>query len=126
MAKQWPGTQSDTYQNTSNTKPQPAPCDGRQFAENPYDFDSPENYDTPNYGRFNQETVNSEFHSESSTAGEGAFGDRQFASNRADLQSTGYGNNMGLNEIPYGSGAAFNRADVVAVDVSRADRGRDS
>src|SRR6516225_2739425 len=124
MPKQWPGTQSDSYQNTSNMKPIPAPCDGRQFADNPYTFDSPDNYDTPRWDRFGQETVASDFHSESATPGEGASGDRQFASNRADLQSTGYGNNYGLNEIPYGQGAAFNRADSVTVDVSRADRGK--
>jgi hypothetical protein len=126
MPKQWPGTQSDTYQNTSNMKPIPAPCDGRHFADNPYTFDSPENYDTPKFGQFNQETVNSEFHSESATAGEGQFGNRQYASNRTDLQSTGYGSNYGLNEIPYGTGSAFDTAQSAWVDNSRADRGKDS
>jgi hypothetical protein len=105
-------------------KPEAPDCNGRQFADNPYTFDSPDNYDTPRFDRFNQQTVSSDFHSESATPGEGEWGDRQFASNRADVQSTGYGNNYGLNEIPYGQGAAFTMADSVTVDVSRADRGK--
>ena len=50
---------------------------------------------------------------------------RQFASNSADLQSTGYGRNEGLNVIEYGQGPAFNMAETVIVDVSKADRGKD-
>ena len=56
----------------------------------------------------------------------GQFGDRQFASNSQDLQGTGYGKNEGLNIIEYGQGAAFNTVEKVVVDVSRADRGRES
>ena len=60
------------------------------------------------------------------TAGMGAPGDRQFASNSQDVQSTGYGKNLGLNVIEHGTGAAFNNAEKVVVDVSRADRGNES
>jgi hypothetical protein len=56
----------------------------------------------------------------------GMAGDRQFASNSQDVQSTGYGKNMGLNVIEYGQGAAFGTAEKVSVDTSRADRGNDS
>jgi hypothetical protein len=126
MAKKWPGTQTDSYQNTSNMKPQPSPCDGNQFAEVLYPFDANDGYDTPRFDKFNQETVNSEFHSESATPGEGQYGNMQFASNSQDIQSTGYGKNLGLNEIPYGTGAAFERADTVYVDNGRADRGKDA
>jgi hypothetical protein len=58
------------------------------------------------------------------TPGTGMSGDRQFASNKSDLQSTGEGNNMGLNEIPYGQGAAFRPAETVYVAVDRSDRGK--
>ena len=43
-----------------------------------------------------------------------------------DINSTGYGNQYGINEIPYGQGAAFERSTVITVDTSRADRGSDS
>ena len=65
-------------------------------------------------------------HLRNATAEMGQFGDRQFASNSQDLQGTGYGKNEGLNIIEYGQGAAFNTVEKVVVDVSRADRGRES
>ena len=75
--------------------------------------------------RWNNVLVNDErgYHREG-TPGMGAAGDRQFASNRSDLQSTGYGNNEGINEIPYGQGAAFNKSETIYVAVDRSDRGK--
>jgi hypothetical protein len=56
----------------------------------------------------------------------GCPGTAKFASNKADLQSTGYGKNMGSNVIEYDQSAAFNRSESTVVDVSRADRGSES
>lgn len=76
--KNWPGTQqSDTYQNTSDMKPVQPPREGMQFAQETDYFDV----------RFNNKWNNplvtdNQFNHESATAGEGQFGDRQFASNR--------------------------------------------
>ena len=119
MPKQWPGTQSEQFQNTSDMKPIPAPCDGKQFADNPYTFDAPENYDTPRFDRFNNETVNSNFHSESATASQGTFGGRQYSDFQKADGYSGYG-----VEIPHGTSAAFNRAETVFVAVDRSDRGK--
>ena len=125
----WPGTETPTYSNTSNMKPQAPDCDlssQHQFNDNEsaasFGTDS---YYEPSFDRWNNVVVNDErgYHREA-TAGVSTAGDRQFSSNRVDLQSTGYGNNMGLNEIPYGTGAAFERATTVYVGVDRADRGK--
>ena len=129
--KKWPGTQSPTYTNTSDMKPQRPNCDAasqHQFndAESAGSFGTDPYYE-PSFDRWNNVVVNDErgYHREG-TPGMGTSGDRQFASNKADLQSTGYGNQDGINEIPYGTGAAFNRATTVYVAVDRADRGQDS
>ena len=121
MPKQWPGTQSEQFQNTSGMKPVSPPCDGNQFAEVVYDFDAPDGYDTPRFDAYNQVTVNSNFHSESATAGMGQWGGRQYSDFQKADGYSGYG-----VEIPWGQGAAFNQAETVYVAVDRADRGRDS
>jgi len=130
--KKFPGTQTDTYSYDHKTMPvdQP-PCD-RPDQHEFNDNESASQLGTDSYyetarDKWGNEYVpdDREYHREA-TAGQSSVGNRQFASNSQDLQSTGYGNNMGLNEIPYGTGAGFARADVVTVDVSRADRGRDS
>ena len=119
MPKQWPGTQSDTFQNTSNMKPVSPPCDGNQFAEVVYDFDAPDGYDTPRFDRFNQVTVNGDYHSENATGGTGQWGSRQYSDFQTADGYSGYG-----VEIPYDQTAAFNKATTVYVAVDRADRGR--
>jgi hypothetical protein len=53
-----------------------------------------------------------------------ALGDRKFASNAADLQSTGYGKNQGLNVIEYVKTPPSSQS--IDVDTSRADRGREA
>lgn len=126
--KNWPGTQTPTYTDDRKQKPQAPDCDlssQHQFNDNEsaasFGTDS---YYEPSFDRWNNVVVNDERgHHREGTPGVGMSGDRQFASNRSDIQSTGYGNNMGLNEIPYGTGAGFNRATTVYVAVDRADRG---
>jgi hypothetical protein len=115
------GTQADTYSNTSNMKPVEPTYEGGHYADSPYE--EPFNL---RWDRFNNELNNIRPSHETATAGEGTFGNRQHSSNSADIQSTGYGSNYGLNEIPYATGSAFDRGDSVTVDVSRADRGKDS
>jgi hypothetical protein len=123
------GTQSDTYSNTSNMKPVRPPCDltsQKQFSDNESAGQlGTDNYYEPQPDKWNNWVVpeDREYHREG-TPGGGMSGDRQFASNRSDIQSTGYGNNMGLNEIPYGQGAAFRPAETVFVAVDRSDRGK--
>jgi hypothetical protein len=102
-------------------QPQP-PCD----LPSQHQFEDITEYIEVKNDRWNNETPVDWTNHRDATAGMGQYGDRQFASNSTDLNSTGYGNNIGLNVIEYGQGAAFNRAEQVAVDVSRADRGRES
>jgi hypothetical protein len=127
--KNWPGTQTPTYSDDRKQKPQAPDCDlssQHQFNDNEsaatFGTDS---YYEPSFDRWNNVVVNDERdHHRDGTPGMGAYGDRQFASNKADLQSTGEGNNLGLNVIEYGEGAAFNRASTVYIAVDRADRGK--
>ena len=130
MPKNWAGTQSDNTMNRQ-VKPQAPPCDldvQAQLSDNvtAASFGT-DNYYEATFDQWNNVIVKDDrgYHREA-TPGMSQPGDRQFASNREDLQGTGYGKNEGLNEIPYGQGAAFNTAEKVAVDVSRADRGKES
>lgn len=129
--KSWKGTQSDRYVDDRNTKPVPPDCASpaqHMFSDN----ESAASFGTDNYyeasfDKWNNVVVNDdrELHREA-TAGLGQYGDRQYASNRVDLQSTGYGKNEGLNVIEYGQGAAFNQPERIVVDTSKADRGSES
>jgi hypothetical protein len=121
--KKWPGTQTDTYSYDRNAKPiaQP-PCDLRSQ----HQFEDITEYIDVKSDRWNNEQPIDWANHREATAGMGMAGDRQFASNSQDVQSTGYGKNMGLNVIEYGQGAAFGTAEKVSVDTSRADRGNDS
>jgi hypothetical protein len=121
--KRWPGTQTPSYSYDRNAKPiaQP-PCDlpsQHQFEE------ITEYIEVPN-DRWNNETPVDWTNHRDATAGMGMYGDRQFASNAQDVESTGYGKQTGLNIIEYDKSAAFNEAERTIVDVSRADRGRES
>ena len=120
--KNWAGNQTDSSMNrTVKPIPQP-PCDlasQKQFEE------MTEYIEVKRDQWGNEVPVDWTNHADT-TAGMGMFGDRQFASNRTDLESTGEGNNYGLNEIPHGSSAAFNQPERLTVDVSRADRGKES
>lgn len=116
--KSWQGNQSDSTMNRTVKPIAQPPCDlpsQHQFAESEYievrrdQWGNEMPQDWPNHRE--------------ATTGLGAPGDRQFASNS---QSTGYGKNEGLNVIEYGTGAAFDMAERVVVDVSRADRGKES
>lgn len=131
-SKPFPGTQSDTYSYDRGMKPadQP-PCDRpdqHQFSDNESarSFGSDNYYETAR-DKWNNELVPDErsLHREA-TAGLGMGGDRQFAANSQDVQSTGYGKNLGLNVIEYDQSAAFQTPEKVVVDASRADRGRES
>ena len=122
-SKKFPGEQTDTYSFDRNMKPYQSPCD-RPDQHQFQDF--PDQYIEYSNDRWNNEVPTDQpMHSEA-TAGMGAFGDRQFASNRADIKSTGYGNSEGLNIIEYAQGSAFERAETIYVDNSRADRGKDA
>ena len=121
--KKWPGSQTDTYTYDRGMKPiaQP-PCD----LPSQHQFENITDYIEVTRDKWgNEQPVDWSNHREA-TAGLGMAGDRQFASNSQDLQGTGYGKNEGLSIIEYGQGAAFNTAEKVAVDVSRADRGKES
>ena len=133
MPKQWPGTQSDNYTYDRTAKPEYPPCDTPkqfQFAESVADesFGGRENYIPAEFDRWNNPIPEKRpfDHNEPDMGDAGSFGDRQFSSNRADLQSSGYGKNEGLNVIEYGQSAAFQPAEKVVVDNSRADRGREN
>ena len=120
--KNWPGTQTPTYTDDRNAKPIPQPpCD----LPSQHQFEDSQEYIQVTRDQWGNETPQDWSNHREGTSGMGASGDRQFASNKADLQSTGEGNNMGLNEIPYGTGAAFDRASTVYIAVDRADRGKD-
>lgn len=129
--KNWQGTQTDKYTYDRNMKPVPPECDSKaqhQFADNESAAAfGTDNYYEPSFDRWNNVVVNDDrgLHREA-TAGLGTYGDRQFASNSQDIQSTGYGKNLGLNIIEYDQSAAFNVPEKVVVDVSRADRGNES
>jgi hypothetical protein len=122
-SKRFPGMQADQYAYDRNAKPitQP-PCD----RPDQHQFGSAieGQYIDVTGDRWNNEIPQDWSNHNEATPGMGMSGDRQFSSNRADLASTGYGANLGLNVIEYGQGAAFNRADSVTLDVSRADRGK--
>jgi hypothetical protein len=129
--KNWPGTQTPSYSYDRNAKPQAPDCDldsMHQFNDNEsaasFGTDS---YYEPSFDKWNNVVVNDDrgLHCEA-TAGTGQAGDRQFASNSNNIESTGYGKNLGLNVIEYDSSAAFNQPERVIVDVSRADRGKES
>lgn len=121
--KKWPGTQSPSYSYDRNTKPIPQPpCN----LESQHQFEDSQEYIEVRNDRWNAETPVDWTNHDNSTPGMGMCGDRQFSSNTQDIESTGYGKNFGLNVIEYGQSAASNRAETVYVDVSRADRGRDS
>jgi len=121
--KKWPGTQTDTYSYDRNAKPiaQP-PCD----LASQHQFENISEYIEVKRDQWGNEMPVDWSNHTDTTAGMGMSGDRQFASNSADVQSTGYGKNMGLNVIEYGTGAAFDTAEKTVVDVSRADRGSES
>jgi hypothetical protein len=129
--KNWKGTQGENYSYDRNMKPVPPECDSKaqhQFSDNESAASfGTDNYYEPTFDAWNNVVVTDDrgYHREATT-GLGAAGDRQFSSNSADLQSTGYGKNEGLNVIEYGTGAAFNTAERTVVDVSRADRGKES
>lgn len=117
--KNWAGNQSDSTMNTTVRPIAQPPCDlpsQHQFAESEY-LDVKRD-------QWNNEVPQDWSNHRENTAGLGAPGNRQFSSNSQDLQSTGYGKNDGLNVIE--TSAAFNMAERTVVDVSRADRGRDS
>ena len=116
----WPGTQTPSYSYDRNTKPIPQPsCD----SPSQHQFNDETEYIEVRNDRWNNEAPVDWTNHREATASMGMYGDRQFASNSQDLQSTGYGKNMDLNVIEYDQSAAFNRAKSTVVDVSRADRG---
>jgi len=107
---------------TSQLKPVDPPCDGNQFADNPYTFDSADNHYSTKFDRFNNPIPQSGgFHHENATAGEGESGSRMFSDYQKVDGYTGYG-----VEIPHGQSAAFNNASTIYVANDRADRGQDS
>ena len=124
--KRWPGTQSDQYTDDRKAKPVTPPCDSKsqhQFNDN----ESAATFGTDSY--YEQTTdkwgnwivpEDREYHREA-TGGTGQAGARQFSDFQQVDGYSGYG-----VEIPYGSGAAFERSSEVTVDNSRADRGKDS
>src|SRR5215472_8096562 len=121
--KKWPGSQTDTYSYDRTAKPIPQPpCD----LPSQHQFNDETEYIEVRNDRWNNEIPVDWTNHRNATAEMGQFGDRQFASNSQDLQGTGYGKNEGLNIIEYGQGAAFNTVEKVVVDVSKADRGRES
>ena len=121
--RKWRGNQPDaafsTGEHTLKPIPQP-PCS----LDSQKQFEDITDYVTVTRDKWGAEMTQEWSNHSDSTPGMGMPGDRQFASNKADLQSTGYGNNLGLNVIEYGEGAAFNRASTVYVAVDRSDRGK--
>jgi hypothetical protein len=114
----------DSIGGAKEIKPVPPSCDGRQFAENPYDS---HNYLDVRFDKWNNVIAEDRsFHNSGAVGDQGRAGNYQFSSATDDLQSTGYGSNMGLNEIPYGQSAAFNESERTFVDNSKADRGKES
>ena len=121
--RNWKGTQTPTYSYDRGAKPIAQPeCN----SPSQHQFQEESEYITVKNDRWNNETPVDWTNHREATAGMGQFGDRQFASNSQDIGSTGYGPNMGLNEIPYGTGAAFGTVEKVFVSVDRADRGSES
>jgi len=121
--KNWPGTQTDSYTYDRNMKPiaQP-PCDLPSQKQ----FNDETEYIEVKRDRWNNEMPQDWSNHREATAGLGSGGDRQFSSNSADLQSTGYGKQTGLSIIEYDQSAAFNMPERITDDVSQADRGRES
>lgn len=122
--KNWQGTQSDSYSYDRGTKPvdQP-PCDLPSQKQ----FNDETEYIEVKRDQWNNEIPQDWSNHREATPGMGSFGSgRQFSSNSADVQSTGYGKNEGLNYIGWDQSAAFNTSETVIVDVSRADRGKES
>jgi len=119
--KQSPGTQSDTYSYDRNMKPvdQP-PCESLQFANGPIEGAYIETY-RDKYG--NEYTVDQPMHRNSTPGLSVQAGGEQFAHTRDSLKPNDFSQ---FNVIEYDQSAAFNTAEKVAVDVSRADRGRES
>lgn len=97
-SKKFPGMQSDTYSYDRNMKPiaQP-PCD----LPSQHQFEDITEYITVKNDRWNNKVSVDWTSHRDATAGMGQYGDRQYASNSADLQSTGHGKNMGLNVIEH-------------------------
>jgi hypothetical protein len=120
--KNWAGNQSDSTMNRTVRPIAQPPCDLQSQKQ----FEDITEYIDVQRDQWNNEVPQDWSNHREATTGLGAAGDRQFASNSADLQSTGYGKNLGLNVIEYGTGAAFDMAERTVVDVSRADRGRES
>jgi hypothetical protein len=120
--KSWGGNQSDrTMNRIVKSDPQP-PCD----LASQHQFEDSQEYIEVKRDRWGNEVPVDWTNHRGATAGMGMFGDQQFAANTEDLQSTGYGKNLGLNVIEYGQGAAFDQAESTVVDVSRGDRGKES
>ena len=121
--KRWPGNQPDatfsTGEHTLKPIPQP-PCDLPSQKQ----FEDITDYITVTRDKWGNEAPQDWTNHSDSTPGMGMPGDRQFSSNKADLQASGYGNQYGINEISYGTGAGFNRAETVYVAADRADRGK--
>src|ERR1700756_846246 len=116
----WPGTQAPTYSYDRNAKPIPQPpCD----LPSQHQFEDSQEYIQVTRDQWGNETPQDWSNHREGTPGMGMSGDRQFASNKADLQSTGEGDNMGLNIIEYGQGPGFTQATTIYVAVDRADRG---
>jgi hypothetical protein len=120
--KNWAGNQSDSTMNRTVKPIGQPPCDLPSQKQ----FEDITEYIEVTRDQWGNEMPQDWSNHRDATAGLGMSGDRQFSSNSTDLNSTGYGKNMGLNVIEYGQGPAFDRADAVVVDVSRADRGKES
>jgi hypothetical protein len=117
-SKRFPGTQSDKYSYDRNDKPiaQP-PCD----RPDQHQFGSAieGQYIDVTRDRWNNEAPQDWSNHNEATPGMGLSGSRQFSDFQQADGYSGYG-----EEIPYDQTAAFNLADTVYVDVSRADRGK--
>ena len=123
-SKPFPGTQSDTYSYDRGMKPtdQP-PCDRpdqHQFANGPIEGAYIETY-RDKYG--NEYTVDQPMHRDATQGMSVQAGGEQFAHTRDSLRPDDFSQ---FNVIEYGSGQAFQMPEKVVVDVSRADRGRES
>ena len=115
--KNWQGTQNPTYSYDRGMKPiaQP-PCDLPSHRQVNEETD----YIEVTRDRWNNEIPVDQTNHRNATAETGRFGSMQFA----DSQPADY--LEGINEIPYGQGAAFNQSERVVVDLSKADRGKES
>jgi hypothetical protein len=98
-------------------KPTQPPCDGNQFARNPYD---PDNYLEVKIDRWDNEIPQDRLmHNEMQMGDKGRFGGNQYAEFQKNAND-GYG-----VEIPHGQSAAFNTASTTWIDNSQANRGAD-